>query len=199
MFNRNYPPSLIVKIFTGFVVFFIVVYQFDKLRPSSNGSDWSNKNNAAKYEFSLELAEANKNKISATQYREFLNEYYADHDNSSEALRIPIGLIESGEIAATLKKWSDKRHEQEAAYSREHPPSPMEKWNSYSTGYTWATATHEEKSALCQNLARVSRYGNSAGYFYESLDAFYNDSSTKSVKLNDAVSMVDAGSKALRY
>ena len=62
---------------------------------------------------------------------------------------------------------------------------PMGVWKKYSDGYSWAQASDDQKMALCENLARVSRSGNSAAYFYQALNSFYSDSKTKSQQLND--------------
>lgn len=71
------------------------------------------------------------------------------------------------------------------------------RWSASSNGYTWLAAYEDERRALCRRLASNSRYGNSAGFFYDALDAFYTDKSTLSTGVFEIADLIDSGSQAL--
>lgn len=74
---------------------------------------------------------------------------------------------------------------------------PMAKWHSLSDGYTWTSATEEEKRALAKRLASASRHGNSENYFFDALEEFYSEPTVRKQKLDAICAMVEAASTTL--
>ncbi len=87
--------------------------------------------------------------------------------------------------------------EEPSRYSPAASPKPMARWTAYADGYTWVSATEEEKRALVRELARASRHGNSEDYFYDALEAFYAEASLRKEKLGGICDLIESGSQVL--
>jgi len=71
-------------------------------------------------------------------------------------------------------------------------------WTSSSNGYTWNKASYSSKMDICRRMASVSNKGNTANFYYQAFENFYDstDSSILSTSMEDASRLVEAASSA---
>lgn len=71
-------------------------------------------------------------------------------------------------------------------------------WTSSSNGYTWNKASYSSKMDICRGMASVSSKGNSANFYYDAFENFYDstDPSILSTSMEDAYRLVEAASSA---
>ena len=68
-----------------------------------------------------------------------------------------------------------------------------------SNGYDWNSASEAEKRRMAAAMAEVSTQGNSANYYYDAFETFYdtNNPSIKRQKMADIHTLINAGSSTL--
>lgn len=72
-------------------------------------------------------------------------------------------------------------------------------WTMSSDGHSWQSASESAKQSLAKALAAKSQQGNSANFFYDALDSFYNSSDPAHLRtsLNDITRLTEAASTSV--
>lgn len=99
-------------------------------------------------------------------------------------------------VATNLRTDEEKAESVTSSYSDKPHSFPF---TESSTGYTWNAASERDKMELCGRLARASAKGNSASFYYDAINTFYDshDGGVLQQPLRLSIGLIDSGSSVL--